>query len=121
MAPVLLPIFIVSANAPVPIDIVLSPCVPILMAWSLSSLPILMAPAEEFTWIAPVASKSIEAVFVVVKSLELLIPIIVEPPSWILTPLLPPSVRAPADVVKLEAASPVKVMVAFSTVRSSCK
>ena len=32
VAPVTLPIVIVSSNAPVPIDIVLSPCVPILIA-----------------------------------------------------------------------------------------
>ena len=58
VAPVTLPIIITSANSPFPILIDLSPCAPILIAWSLSSLPILIAPAEEFNSRTPSASKS---------------------------------------------------------------
>ena len=67
VAPVELPIFNISANSPVPIFIVLSPWVPIFIFWSISSLPILIAPALELSCIAALQSKLICDIFVVVK------------------------------------------------------
>ena len=49
----LLPILIISGNPPVPIDIVLSPCVPILIGWLTLSLPILILPPLEFNETPP--------------------------------------------------------------------
>ena len=53
-----------------PMFSVLVPAVAILIVWSTLSLPILSAPPLELSSITPVASRAIEAVFAVVRSLE---------------------------------------------------
>ena len=98
VAPSTLPIAITSANAPVPIDIVLSPCVPIFIAWSISSLPILIAPADEFNCIAPLPSKSM-----------------VVPPDKVVAPE-PSSANEPVPSVKVSVDTDVAVITLASTV-----
>ena len=87
---------------------VLVPAVAILIVWSTLSLPILSAPPLELICIAPVASRSTEAVLVVDSARESLMPMIVEPPSCRFNPPAPFTVSAPAEVAKVPAS--VRVM-----------
>ena len=76
----------------------------------MSSLPILIAPADEFKFKVLEQSKSIVLVLVVNIPRVSEMAIIVFPSSLILIPVLPSKVNAPTLVVKFEAAAPSKLI-----------
>ena len=105
----LLVIVVTSVPSLIPILRVLVPAVARLTVWSILSLATLIAPPLELICIAPLASRSTEAVLVVASTRASLIPIIVDPPSCIAIPPVPFKVRAPADVDHVAATADVRV------------
>ena len=93
----------------VPILIVLSPSVPKFIGVLTLSLPIEIVPSDEFTCKAPVQSKSIADVFVVDIALAFDISIIVDPFSFIFTPVFPSNDKVPELVDNEDAAAPLNV------------
>ena len=105
----LLVIVVRSVPSLIPMFRVLVPAVAMFTFWSTLSLPTLSAPPLELICIAPLASRSTEAVLVVDSARESLMPMIVEPPSCRFTPPVPLRVKAPALVDHVAAAADVTV------------
>ena len=113
VAPVVLPIFTVSANEPFAILIVLSPWVPILIFWSSSSFPILIAPPDELSSIVLDESNS-----TVVAPLNVVPPLLsnakVAVPSEIELIVVPPLIETAPGILTVELLDPITIVLFVS-------